>query len=127
MVTDSEKMLVLREHFEFTRLRWGTRRGEPTVEKPNMNPTEGNAYSADCPTRQILDRIGDKWAVLVRHVEARSADRAPTGCGGRHGPFVADPVEDLAGRAIGRIGRWPSGGVSCSLFPLLVLRGGTPA
>src|SRR5260370_34906222 len=24
-----------------------------------------NAYSADCPTRQILDRIGDKWAVLI--------------------------------------------------------------
>ena len=23
-----------------------------------------NAYSADCPTRQILDRVGDKWAVL---------------------------------------------------------------
>jgi DNA-binding HxlR family transcriptional regulator len=25
----------------------------------------GNAYSADCPTRQILDRVGDKWAVLL--------------------------------------------------------------
>jgi DNA-binding HxlR family transcriptional regulator len=24
-----------------------------------------NVYSADCPTRQILDRIGDKWAVLI--------------------------------------------------------------
>lgn len=24
-----------------------------------------NAYSADCPTRQILDRVGDKWAVLI--------------------------------------------------------------
>jgi DNA-binding HxlR family transcriptional regulator len=24
-----------------------------------------NAYAADCPTRQILDRIGDKWAVLI--------------------------------------------------------------
>src|ERR1700744_2163984 len=24
-----------------------------------------NAYSADCPTRQILDRVGDKWAVLM--------------------------------------------------------------
>jgi DNA-binding HxlR family transcriptional regulator len=24
-----------------------------------------DAYSADCPTRQILDRIGDKWAVLI--------------------------------------------------------------
>ena len=25
----------------------------------------GNAYSAKCPTRQILDRVGDKWAVLI--------------------------------------------------------------
>jgi DNA-binding HxlR family transcriptional regulator len=25
----------------------------------------GNVYSADCPTRQILDRVGDKWAVLI--------------------------------------------------------------
>jgi DNA-binding HxlR family transcriptional regulator len=24
-----------------------------------------NAYLADCPTRVILDRIGDKWAVLA--------------------------------------------------------------
>jgi len=24
-----------------------------------------DVYSADCPTRQILDRIGDKWAVLI--------------------------------------------------------------
>ena len=25
----------------------------------------GNPYSADCPTRRILDRIGDRWTVLV--------------------------------------------------------------
>ncbi|WP_315707147.1 MULTISPECIES: helix-turn-helix domain-containing protein [unclassified Bradyrhizobium] len=24
-----------------------------------------DAYSADCPTRKILDRVGDKWAVLI--------------------------------------------------------------
>jgi DNA-binding HxlR family transcriptional regulator len=24
-----------------------------------------DAYAADCPTRQILDRVGDKWAVLI--------------------------------------------------------------
>jgi DNA-binding HxlR family transcriptional regulator len=24
-----------------------------------------DVYQADCPTRQILDRIGDKWAVLI--------------------------------------------------------------
>jgi len=26
---------------------------------------EPNAYAADCPSRQILDRIGDTWSVLV--------------------------------------------------------------
>ncbi|MEC3911726.1 helix-turn-helix domain-containing protein [Sphingobium sp. CR2-8] len=25
----------------------------------------GDAYNPDCPTRHVLDRIGDKWAVLV--------------------------------------------------------------
>lgn len=24
-----------------------------------------DVYSAQCPTRQILDRVGDKWAVLI--------------------------------------------------------------
>jgi len=25
----------------------------------------GDAYAADCPTRRLLDRIGDKWSVLI--------------------------------------------------------------
>jgi DNA-binding HxlR family transcriptional regulator len=25
----------------------------------------GNVFASDCPTRQLLDRIGDKWSVLV--------------------------------------------------------------
>lgn len=25
----------------------------------------GNLYASNCPTRQILDRIGDKWTALV--------------------------------------------------------------
>ena len=24
-----------------------------------------DAYAADCPSRQVLDRIGDKWATLI--------------------------------------------------------------
>ncbi len=24
-----------------------------------------NPYNADCPTRLVLDRVGDKWAVLI--------------------------------------------------------------
>ena len=35
----------------------------------------GNAYSADCPTRLVLDRIGDKWAVLILILLARRAER----------------------------------------------------
>jgi DNA-binding HxlR family transcriptional regulator len=26
---------------------------------------QGDPYQADCPTRRILDRIGDRWTVLV--------------------------------------------------------------
>jgi DNA-binding HxlR family transcriptional regulator len=33
-----------------------------TNMKASMKP---NAYAANCPTRQILDRVGDKWAVLI--------------------------------------------------------------
>lgn len=29
-----------------------------------MKPTP-DAYDANCPTRQVLDRIADKWAVLI--------------------------------------------------------------
>ena len=32
------------------------------MKASNMKP---NAYAANCPTRQILDRVGDKWAVLI--------------------------------------------------------------
>jgi DNA-binding HxlR family transcriptional regulator len=30
-----------------------------------MRKTRYNAYAATCPTRQALDRIADKWTVLV--------------------------------------------------------------
>jgi DNA-binding HxlR family transcriptional regulator len=28
-------------------------------------PERGSVYAGDCPTRQLLDRVGDKWSVLV--------------------------------------------------------------
>jgi DNA-binding HxlR family transcriptional regulator len=38
----------------------------------------GNPYDANCPTRQILDRIGDRWTVLIigvlGHREARFSE-----------------------------------------------------
>jgi DNA-binding HxlR family transcriptional regulator len=30
-----------------------------------MTGLAGNPYRQDCPTRRILDRIGDKWTVLI--------------------------------------------------------------
>jgi len=30
-----------------------------------MRPARYNAYAASCPTRQALDRIADKWTVLI--------------------------------------------------------------
>ncbi|GAA4242254.1 helix-turn-helix domain-containing protein [Actinomadura meridiana] len=34
-----------------------TTQGEPVLH--------GSPYRADCPTRHILDRIGDRWTVLI--------------------------------------------------------------
>jgi DNA-binding HxlR family transcriptional regulator len=31
----------------------------------NEGAGRGNAFDPDCPTRVVLDRIGDKWTVLV--------------------------------------------------------------
>lgn len=28
-------------------------------------PRRGDAYARDCPTRQLLDLVGDKWSVLI--------------------------------------------------------------
>ena len=41
----------------------------------------GNAFDPDCPTRIVLDRVGDKWTVLV--VSAREM------CGLRYGRALA--------------------------------------
>lgn len=30
-----------------------------------IDDARGNAFDPDCPTRVVLDRIGDKWTVLV--------------------------------------------------------------
>ena len=29
------------------------------------DPWEGDAFDPECPTRVILDRVGDKWTVLI--------------------------------------------------------------
>ncbi|OAG74730.1 transcriptional regulator [Gluconobacter japonicus] len=38
-----------------------------TSEKPASRPQAlcFNVYAKDCPTRLVLDRLGDKWALLI--------------------------------------------------------------
>ncbi len=35
------------------------------VTTPSEPVLRGSPYRADCPTRRILDRIGDRWTVLI--------------------------------------------------------------
>ncbi|GAB3399043.1 helix-turn-helix domain-containing protein [Flindersiella endophytica] len=35
------------------------------VTTPAESVLSGSPYRADCPTRPILDRIGDRWTVLI--------------------------------------------------------------
>jgi hypothetical protein len=34
-------------------------------KKVSMSALEYSPYAADCPSRQLLDRIGDRWSVLT--------------------------------------------------------------
>lgn len=36
----------------------------PLAERAAL-ASRGDVYAANCPTRQLLDRIGDKWSVLI--------------------------------------------------------------
>ena len=40
-------------------------RDQVSGAKPAGSALSPNPYDAECPTRVILDRIGDKWTVLV--------------------------------------------------------------
>lgn len=39
--------------------------GTPTSPGHFQETIRGDAYARECPTRQLLDRIGDKWSVLI--------------------------------------------------------------
>ena len=41
----------------------------------DKNGSPPNAYDSDCPTRQVLDRVADKWTVLVLLLLARKPTR----------------------------------------------------
>lgn len=46
-----------------------------TAEIPPADLRLPDVFAADCPTRQMLDRIGDKWTVLVVQVLAQGPMR----------------------------------------------------
>lgn len=50
---------TLRLYSQESTFKW-YRYPEVTKDGPRWNP-----YSANCPTRVVLDRVADKWAVLV--------------------------------------------------------------
>ena len=70
-----------------------------------MRVLEYSPYAADCPSRQLLDRIGDRWSVLVigtlvalgRFDELRMHVRAALQ---EHGLSVEDIKEVLLQQAI---------------------------
>lgn len=40
--------------------------GTLTIDgSPGETCARGNVYAADCPTRKLLDRVADKWSVLI--------------------------------------------------------------
>lgn len=43
--------------------------------KPPAGPSAPNPYDSRCPTRQVLDRIADKWTVLLLGVLQRGPMR----------------------------------------------------
>lgn len=47
-------------------------RQEGTSALPGEPGVTGDLFSPDCPTRQLLDRIGDKWTSMLIKVLAES-------------------------------------------------------
>ncbi len=42
-------------------MKWGTY----LVETVQVSALAPNPYARDCPTREVLDRVGDRWSVLI--------------------------------------------------------------
>ena len=35
------------------------------MDTPELDVTRWNPYDRNCPTRKLLDRLGDRWTVLI--------------------------------------------------------------
>jgi DNA-binding HxlR family transcriptional regulator len=57
------------------------------------DPTTDYAFSADCPSRPILDQIADKWSMMAMAVLERPTRFNEAPPGGRH---AARPHADVA-------------------------------
>lgn len=55
-------MILLRKHFNVTRYPQGNHDGSPRMKKPY------NVYAQHCPARMILDRVADKWTLLILNI-----------------------------------------------------------
>lgn len=50
--------------------------GTLTIDSsPEETGARGDVYAANCPTRKLLDRIADKWSVLILLLLGREAMR----------------------------------------------------
>lgn len=43
--------------------------------EPERRKRPPNTYASDCPTRQVLDRVADKWSVLILALLLRGTAR----------------------------------------------------
>lgn len=80
-------------------------RQEVSPVKPPSTSARGDLFSPDCPTRQLLDRIGDKWTSMAVKVlaevhpqEVRFADL------GRRMPGVSHKMLSVTLRNLARDG-----------------------
>ena len=63
-----------------------------------LDPLPSNVYVADCPTRRVLDRIADKWTVLIiglLEAEPKRFSQLQRGIGGISQKMLAQTLRSL--------------------------------
>jgi DNA-binding HxlR family transcriptional regulator len=68
-----------------------------TAQKRAQARVEYNAFLAACPSRQLLDRISDKWVVLVLCALAGDASDQPDAAGAARAMRYSEIARLLAG------------------------------
>jgi DNA-binding HxlR family transcriptional regulator len=69
------------------------------METASRLPTDAELYKGNCPTRQILDRIADKWTTLIigmlAHGESRRFNELRRAIGGISQKMLTQTLRDL--------------------------------